>query len=230
MDEQKKVGNGLVTVIMPAYRMGAFIGEALASVGAQTYTNWEVIVVDDQIWTRTASELHKYVPQVCIQSYLKRHPTGPLTVITMRDLGNAADMARSSSKIIPFSSDVGAGVYGGYTVTYENLQLAVHLGLNPIYLIGCDHFYAGSLGQEGRSPVTMDGAQNHFVPGYAASGEVMNPALISKMTKSYEWAHYYAQQHGVEIINASRGGFLNVFPRAELDTILASSDIGPLDK
>jgi glycosyltransferase involved in cell wall biosynthesis len=47
MDEQKKVGNGLVSVIMPAYRMGAFIGEALASVGAQTYTNWEVIVVDD---------------------------------------------------------------------------------------------------------------------------------------------------------------------------------------
>lgn len=38
----------LVSVIMPAYRMGPFIGQALASVGAQTYPRWEVIVVDDQ--------------------------------------------------------------------------------------------------------------------------------------------------------------------------------------
>lgn len=37
----------LVSVVMPAFRMGRFIDEALASVGAQTYDNWEVIVVDD---------------------------------------------------------------------------------------------------------------------------------------------------------------------------------------
>ena len=37
----------LVSVIMPCYKMGRFIGEALESVGAQTYTNWEVIAVDD---------------------------------------------------------------------------------------------------------------------------------------------------------------------------------------
>lgn len=37
----------LVSVIMPCYKMGRFIGEALESVGKQTYTNWEVIAVDD---------------------------------------------------------------------------------------------------------------------------------------------------------------------------------------
>jgi glycosyltransferase involved in cell wall biosynthesis len=37
----------LVSVIMPCYKMGRFIGEALESIGAQTYTNWEVITVDD---------------------------------------------------------------------------------------------------------------------------------------------------------------------------------------
>jgi glycosyltransferase involved in cell wall biosynthesis len=37
----------LVSVIIPAYKMGQFIGEALDSVGAQTYPYWEVIVVDD---------------------------------------------------------------------------------------------------------------------------------------------------------------------------------------
>ena len=37
----------LVSVIMPCYKMGRFIGEALESVGRQTYANWEVIAVDD---------------------------------------------------------------------------------------------------------------------------------------------------------------------------------------
>lgn len=32
---------------MPCYKMGRFIGEALESVGKQTYSNWEVIAVDD---------------------------------------------------------------------------------------------------------------------------------------------------------------------------------------
>ena len=37
----------LVSVIIPSFKMGAFIGEALESVGAQMYPHWEVIVVDD---------------------------------------------------------------------------------------------------------------------------------------------------------------------------------------
>jgi len=44
IEETKKP---LVSVIMPCYKMGRFIGEALESVGKQTYTNWEVIAVDD---------------------------------------------------------------------------------------------------------------------------------------------------------------------------------------
>jgi len=36
-----------ISVIMPCYKMGRFIGEALASVGAQTYENWELLAVDD---------------------------------------------------------------------------------------------------------------------------------------------------------------------------------------
>ncbi len=47
MAERNRTSDQLVSVVMPAYRMGAFIGEALASVGAQSYANWEVIVVDD---------------------------------------------------------------------------------------------------------------------------------------------------------------------------------------
>ena len=37
----------LVSVIIPSFRMGAFIGDALASIASQQYTAWEVIVLDD---------------------------------------------------------------------------------------------------------------------------------------------------------------------------------------
>ncbi len=37
----------LVSVIMPCFKVGRFISDALESVGDQTYPNWEVIAVDD---------------------------------------------------------------------------------------------------------------------------------------------------------------------------------------
>ena len=38
---------GLVSVIMPSWNTGRFIAESIQSVIAQTYTNWELLIVDD---------------------------------------------------------------------------------------------------------------------------------------------------------------------------------------
>ena len=37
----------LVSIIMPTYKCGRFIAESIKSVQAQTYKNWELIIVDD---------------------------------------------------------------------------------------------------------------------------------------------------------------------------------------
>lgn len=45
--ENQNVVEGLVSIIMPSWNTENFIGETIKSVLNQTYTNWELIIVDD---------------------------------------------------------------------------------------------------------------------------------------------------------------------------------------
>jgi len=49
----------LVSVVMPAFNAAPYIGEAIASVLAQTWRNWELIVVDDGSTDGTAEVLER---------------------------------------------------------------------------------------------------------------------------------------------------------------------------
>ena len=39
--------DGLVSIIMPSWNTAKYIGESIESVINQTYTNWELLIVDD---------------------------------------------------------------------------------------------------------------------------------------------------------------------------------------
>lgn len=45
--EKRKVVDGLVSIIMPSWNTERFIAETIQSVINQTYTNWELLIVDD---------------------------------------------------------------------------------------------------------------------------------------------------------------------------------------
>src|SRR5699024_12725392 len=50
----------LVSVITPAYNAARFICETMDSVRAQTYENWEMIIVDDQSSDDTVQLVKQY--------------------------------------------------------------------------------------------------------------------------------------------------------------------------
>lgn len=53
--------NDLISIIMPAYNTEEFIGRAIASVLAQTYEQWELIIIDDGSNDNTADVVKKVI-------------------------------------------------------------------------------------------------------------------------------------------------------------------------
>ena len=62
--------NQLVSIIMPSYNTEKYIAKTIESVLAQTYKNWELIVVDDCSTDNTDSVVHNYLSDKRIK-YLK---------------------------------------------------------------------------------------------------------------------------------------------------------------
>lgn len=50
----------MVSVIMPAYNSASFISESIESVQQQTYTNWELLVIDDASLDRTSEIVEEF--------------------------------------------------------------------------------------------------------------------------------------------------------------------------
>lgn len=52
--------NPLISIITPAYNAARFIGETIESVLKQTYTNWEMVIVDDRSTDKTVQIVEEY--------------------------------------------------------------------------------------------------------------------------------------------------------------------------
>jgi glycosyltransferase involved in cell wall biosynthesis len=57
---------------MPAYNAGAYIGESVRSVQAQTYRNWELVVVDDGSTDRTAEVARRFAAEDARVRYVRQ--------------------------------------------------------------------------------------------------------------------------------------------------------------
>ncbi len=113
-----------------------------------------------------------------------------------------------------FSENVLNGVYEGFTVSYMCIQLAVYMGFKEIYLLGVDHNYSVTYTDDGKIE-KHTGLQDYF------SKEYMLDVVpqIHKSTLAYQAARKYADEHGIKIYNATRGGKLEAFDRVDFDTL-----------
>ncbi|QNM08797.1 6-hydroxymethylpterin diphosphokinase MptE-like protein [Wansuia hejianensis] len=104
-----------------------------------------------------------------------------------------------------FSRDLEKCIYDGYTITYSLIQLAVYMGFKEIYLLGNDCSYPS------------DPKKQHFMDfGHYDSSTL---TARDRIIFAYEYANEYLKGTDVKIINATRGGALEVFPRIDFDTI-----------
>lgn len=109
---------------------------------------------------------------------------------------------------IPFSEECSKYMYSIGTITYICMQLAIYMGFKNIYLIGVDFNYKPTGGNyvTSKDEVILNGdfiqTSNYYVK------------------RAYEKALLVAQNKGVQIMNATRGGNLEVFKRVNLDELL----------
>ncbi|MDB5248316.1 MAG: glycosyl transferase [Segetibacter sp.] len=68
--------NPVVTVIMPTFKHELFIKRAIASLLAQSLTNWELIIINDASPDATAQMIHDYLQDERIHYYTNEHNKG----------------------------------------------------------------------------------------------------------------------------------------------------------
>lgn len=118
-----------------------------------------------------------------------------------------------------FSRECDKIIYDIGTVTYFSIQIAAYMGFKTIYLIGVDNKYAYSKLRDG-TIIKNEGVVSYF----AESGETIPaPSLASSTWESdiaYEYAENYSKEQDFRILNATRGGFLEIFERVNLDDVI----------
>lgn len=120
-------------------------------------------------------------------------------------------MQDCNSDKLGFSFNPERFVYNGYTVTYVCLQLAIYMGFSNIYLVGVDFNYSEDIYAE----------ENHFEGYQRYYKDIrLNEIKPEKMKRAYQNARRVAEQMGIHIYNATRGGKLEVFERVDLDCLL----------
>ena len=129
---------------------------------------------------------------------------------------------------VRFSDDISKCVYDGGTVTYISIQCAVYLGFKEIILLGVDHSFAREQTRDGK--ITVNNAiTNHFrnyqTNDFWGNGQNDEEAVVFPLdfaTDAFIAAKHYADEHGITILNATRGGKLEVFRRIDFDTLFSA--------
>jgi len=117
-----------------------------------------------------------------------------------------------------FSRDVRGRVWESATVTNVALQLAFHMGFQQVVLIGVDHSYKAQ-GQPNTTVTSQGDDPNHFSPAYFGKGFRWQLPDLDTSEIGYTFARQAYQSAGREVLDATVGGKLAIFPKVDYNSL-----------
>ena len=117
-----------------------------------------------------------------------------------------------------FSGNAEGRLWEGATVTYVAMQLAYYLGFKQVILIGVDHNFA-TKGTPNTTVTSTGDDPNHFNPGYFGKGFRWQLPDLDTSEIGYTMAREAYQRDGREILDATVGGKLTIFPKVEFESL-----------
>ncbi|MFT4850034.1 MAG: hypothetical protein ACI83B_002583 [Sediminicola sp.] len=110
----------------------------------------------------------------------------------------------------------------GQSVTFINMQLALYLGFDEVYLIGMDFSYSIPSGhkQEGNHIKSEADDANHFHKDYFGKGKTWKDPRLGRVLRAYHMAKFAFDSTGKKIFNATPGGELELFERVNFESLL----------
>jgi glycosyltransferase involved in cell wall biosynthesis len=122
-----------------------------------------------------------------------------------------------------FGRDAAERLWVGGTVSYLNMQLAHYMGFDEVYMIGFDHSYVipDSARREGTVITSAEDDPNHFHSDYFGRGKRWHDPFLDRMELAYRRGRQVMESNGVAVMNATRGGKLEIFPRVRYESLFA---------
>ncbi len=117
-----------------------------------------------------------------------------------------------------FNGDATGRLFEGFTVTYVCLQLAYFMGFTTAILIGVDHNFVTQ--GPANAVVTSEGDDpNHFAANYFGKGFRWQLPDLEGSERAYQMAKTAYEADGRSILDATVGGKLTIFPKADYDSL-----------
>jgi hypothetical protein len=122
-----------------------------------------------------------------------------------------------------FSEDAAAAIWDGMTVTLTNLQLAFHMGIREVILLGIDFSY--NLAQDiahGSDTITgVEQSPDHFIKDYYSGSKRFVQFYPELQRQAYRLAASVFSKHGGRLLNASRRTCLEDVRRVDFDSLFS---------
>ncbi len=120
-----------------------------------------------------------------------------------------------------FGDDLPHGICWASTVMYSAAQFAAYMGFSTLYLLGVDHHFHISRDRDGNI-VVDDSVKDYFSDKYNQDKDSLVIPSTDISTDTYYAMKRHCDARGIQVFNATRGGKLEVFPRADFDSLFKS--------